>query len=101
MCVLFILFIVYVCFTWYSPPSLSSELLKRLDDTDAEVRHSAAAAFPALVSALGPDYCGQQWHGHVEYFAKTLLVFLDDVDEKLQQLALGEETLRCGETFTL
>ncbi|XP_037074427.1 dynein assembly factor 5, axonemal-like [Pollicipes pollicipes] len=62
-----------------------TELLKRLDDTDAEVRQTAAATFPALVSALGPDYSGEQWRGHVEHFARTLLVFLDDTDEALQE----------------
>ncbi|XP_043244314.1 dynein axonemal assembly factor 5-like [Amphibalanus amphitrite] len=65
----------------------ATELLKRLDDTDGEVRLCAAGAVPALVTALGPDYCGQQWRGHVEHFAQTLFVFLDDADERLQQLA--------------
>ena len=81
---------IYTTLVIVRPPP-PPEVLKRLDDTDAEVRHCAAAAVPALVAALGPGYCGQQWRGHVQHFAQTLLVFLDDADERLQQLAYGED----------
>ena len=75
-------------------------MLKRLDDTDAAVRHCAAAAVPPLVAALGPDYCGQQWRGHVQHFAQTLLVFLDDSDEQLQRLVHGAVRLLLLRTGT-
>ena len=68
----------------------AAELLRRLDDSAAEVRRSAAAALPALVSALGPACCGAQWRGRVEHWARTPLVYLDDAGEQLQELVLGE-----------
>lgn len=68
----------------------STEVLRRLDDTAPEVRRAAAAAVPPLLAALPPDYCPLQWRPHLEHFAKTLLVFLDDTDGELQDLVQGE-----------
>nr|XP_018903074.1 PREDICTED: dynein assembly factor 5, axonemal [Bemisia tabaci] len=65
------------------------EILKRLDDANDQVREKAANCISVLFQTpLPADYDMSSSKNHFEFIYKTLLIHLDDMDPKFQQIVL-------------
>ncbi|XP_069124070.1 dynein axonemal assembly factor 5-like [Argopecten irradians] len=64
------------------------ELLKRLDDSDDEIRITVAKTWLGYLGSFGGRYDAALYKAHVEAIYKGLLVHLDDPDAKIQKAIL-------------
>lgn len=65
--------------------------MKRLDDANDQVREKAANCISVLFQTpLPADYDMSSSKNHFEFIYKTLLIHLDDMDPKFQQIVLGK-----------
>lgn len=69
---------------------MSTELLKRLDDSSEEVRGAALQAVGLWLSSLTKDYNPELCAPHLQLLFQQLLLYLDDPDSSVQDQVLGE-----------
>lgn len=69
---------------------VSTELLKRLDDSSEEVRSVALQAVGLWLSSLTKDYNLELCTAHLQFLFQQLLLHLDDPDASVQDQVLGE-----------
>lgn len=74
---------------------LSTELLKRLDDSSEEVRGAGLEAIGLWLSSLTREYDPEFYASHLQFLFQQLLLFLDDPDSSVQQQVLGESAGVC------
>ena len=67
-----------------------TEVLKRVDDGNEEVRVSALKALGVWLSSLGKNYNSQSNQPHLEFLFQQLLLYLDDPDSRVQEATFGE-----------
>lgn len=69
---------------------MSTELLKRLDDSSEEVRGAALQALGLWLSSVTKDYNPELCAPHLQLLFQQLLLHLDDPDSAVQDQVLGE-----------
>ena len=65
-------------------------LLKRLDDSNDDVRRAATETFSAYMQCFGDDYNVAMYRAHIDAIYHGLLVHLDDQDSAIQLSVLGK-----------
>lgn len=65
------------------------ELLKRLDDSNDEIRITVAKTWLGYLDSFGGRYDAGLYKAHVEAIYRGLLVHLDDPDPRIQEAILG------------
>lgn len=71
------------------------DLLKRLDDSNDEIRITVSRTFLAYLDCFQQAYDVQLYRAHLEAMYKGLLVHLDDPDERIQEAILGKIRYFC------
>ena len=66
------------------------ELLKRLDDSNDEIRVTVSKTFLAYLDCFADRYDVNLYRAHLEAMYKGLLVHLDDPEPKIQESILGK-----------
>jgi dynein assembly factor 5 len=66
------------------------ELLKRLDDSNDEIRVAVSKTFMAYFQCFDEGFDVGLYSAHLEAIYKGLLVHLDDPDAKIQHAILGK-----------
>ena len=82
-----------ICGSTFHPDRLHTmymELLKRLDDSNDEIRIAVSKTFMTFFNCFPKDYDVALYRAHLETLYKGLLVHLDDPDQKIQQAVLGK-----------
>ena len=69
------------------------ELLKRLDDSNDEIRVTVSKTFLAYLDCFADRYDVNLYRAHLEAMYKGLLVHLDDPEPKIQESILGKDWL--------
>ena len=75
--------------------SLYVDLLKRFDDINDDIRLALADAFKAYICCFDEPYDTCLYAAHIEFIFDTLLIHLDDPNEKIQQ-AICEVLISCS-----
>ena len=65
------------------------ELLKRLDDSNDDVRVAVTDTWLAYLGCFQKDYKVDLYRAHLEAIYKGLLIHLDDPDTRIQDAVLG------------
>ena len=65
------------------------ELLKRLDDSNDDVRIAVTDTWLAYLACFQDDYQVALYRAHLEAMYKGLLIHLDDPDTRIQDAVLG------------
>ncbi len=84
--------ILAICGSTFHPDRLHAmymELLKRLDDSNDEIRVAVSKTFMTYFECFPKDYHVSLYRAHLETLYRGLLVHLDDPDQKIQQAVLG------------
>ena len=81
-----------ICGSTFHPDRLHTmymELLKRLDDSNDEIRIAVSKTFMTYFECFPKEYDVPCYRAHLETLYRGLLVHLDDPDQRIQQAILG------------
>ena len=65
------------------------DLLKRLDDSNDDIRIAIAKTFQAYFDCFNDNYDPKLYKAHLEAIYRGLLVHLDDPESQIQDVVLG------------